>query len=331
MQIVRHEPLGICAAINPFNSPLITFAMKAAPALAMGNVMIVKASEYNPFSTLFLGELTIQAGLPPGVLNFLVGTVAAGAALSSHMKIRKISFTGSTATGRKIQIAAAQSNFKRVTLELGGKSPVIIFPDADLDKAVPMSLGYLQFNGQGCINGTRIYVHESIADAFIKSFKIKVESVGATLGSDPNDLTTTTSPVFHAAQKRSVLAHIELGKQEADLITGGNTWGDRGCYIEPTVFYKPCKGARIVNEEIFGPVVVVDTFSSEREVINSANNTEFGLGAYIFTQSIDTMLRMASALEAGTVCCNSIDSMHVSTPFNGHKCKISICYPRIIY
>jgi aldehyde dehydrogenase (NAD+) len=300
--------------------------MKAAPALAMGNVMIVKASEFNPFGTLFLGELAIKAGFPPGTLNMLVGTAAAGAALSSHMKIRKISFTGSIATGKKIQIAATQSNLKRVTLELGGKSPVIIFDDFDLNEAVTMSLGYLQFNGQGCINGTRIYVHNKIAEPFITSFKTLVEGLASTLGSDPNDLSTTTTPVFHVAQKRRVLDAIAQGKKEAELITGGGVWGDKGCYIEPTVFYKPCKDARIMKEEIFGPVVVVDTFETEEEAIQLANDTEYGLGAYVFTQKMDTMLRMASALEAGTVCCNTIDSMHVSTPFNGHKGKSSSNY-----
>jgi aldehyde dehydrogenase (NAD+) len=300
--------------------------MKAAPALAMGNVMIVKASEFNPFGTLFLGELAIKAGFPPGALNMLVGTAAAGAALSSHMKIRKISFTGSIATGKKIQIAATQSNLKRVTLELGGKSPVIIFDDFDLNEAVTMSLGYLQFNGQGCINGTRIYVHNKIAEPFIRSFKTLVEGLASTLGSDPNNLSTTTTPVFHMAQKRRVLDAIAQGKKEAELITGGGVLGDKGCYIEPTVFYKPCKDARIMKEEVFGPVVVVDTFETEEEVIQLANDTEYGLGAYVFTQKMDTMLRMASALEAGTVCCNTIDSMHVSTPFNGHKGKSSSHY-----
>jgi aldehyde dehydrogenase (NAD+) len=300
--------------------------MKAAPALAMGNVMIVKASEFNPFGTLFLGELAIKAGFSPGTLNMLVGTAAAGAALSSHMKIRKISFTGSIATGKKIQIAATQSNLKRVTLELGGKSPVIIFDDFDLNEAVTMSLGYLQFNSQGCINGTRIYVHNKIAEPFIRSFKTLVEGLASALGSDPNDLSTTTTPVFHVAQKRRVMDAIAQGKKEAELITGGGVWGDKGCYIEPTVFYKPCKDARIVKEEVFGPVVVVDTFESEEEVIQLANDTEYALGAYVFTQRMDTMLRMASALEAGTVCCNTIDSMHVSTPFNGHKGKSSSHY-----
>jgi aldehyde dehydrogenase (NAD+) len=293
--------------------------MKAAPALAMGNVMIVKASEYNPFSTLLIGELANQAGFPPGTLNVLIGTVAAGSALSSHMKIRKISFTGSIGVGKQIQIAATKSNLKRVTLELGGKSPVIVFDDADFEKAIRGSLGYLAFNGQGCINGTRLYVHEKIAESFMQALKGAVEGLAATLGADPYDNSTMSSPMFHAAQKNRVLAYIETGKKEAELVTGGKTKGDKGCYIEPTVFYKPKKGAKIMDEEIFGPVLVVDTFSTEEEVVRLANDTEYGLGAYVFTESIDRMWRMTAAIEAGTVCCNNGNSMHVSTPFNGHK------------
>jgi len=235
------------------------------------------------------------------------------------MKIRKISFTGSINVGQQIQIAATKSNLKRVTLELGGKSPVIVFDDADLEKAIRGSMGYLAFNGQGCINGTRIYVHEKIAEPFMQAMKAAVEGVAATLGADPNDPSTMSCPMFHAAQKNRVLAYIETGKKEAELITGGKTKGDKGCYIEPTVFYKPAKGAKIMNEEIFGPVVVVDTFSTEEEVIRLANDTEYGLGAYVYTENIDRMWRMAAAVEAGTVCCNSNNSMHVSTPFNGHK------------
>lgn len=319
LRIVRHEPLGVCAAINAFNSPMITFAMKAAPALAAGNVMISKASEMNPFSTLVLGELAIEAGMPPGTLNILVGAAEAGNALSSHMRIRKISFTGSVAVGKKIQIAATNSNLKRVTLELGGKSPVLVFDDADLDIAVENSSAFLSLNGQGCILGTRIYVQESISEKFLEALKGRVEGYGSTLGADPLAMTTMSSPMYHHRQKESVMKAIEQGKKEAQLITGGESWGKEGCFVKPTIFFKPVKGAEVVSKEIFGPVVVVDTFTTETEVLQKANDTEYGLGAYLFTKDLDRALRVSAALESGTVAVNTAQSFHPSLPFGGVK------------
>ncbi|MCJ1302880.1 hypothetical protein MMC08_005685 [Hypocenomyce scalaris] len=319
MRIVRHEPLGICAAINAFNSPMITFAMKAAPAVAVGNVMISKASEMNPFSTIVLGELAIKAGFPPGTLNVLVGAAEAGVALSSHMKIRKISFTGSVAVGKKIQIAATNSNLKRVTLELGGKSPVLVFPDADVDKAVENASYFLQLNGQGCILGTRIYVHESISERFIAGLKARVEDYASTLGADPMDATTMSSPMYHERQRDTVMRFIEQGKTEAELITGGETWGDQGCYIKPTLFFKPKSGAEIVTKEIFGPVAVIDTFKTEAEVVARANDTEYGLGAALYTKDLSRAMRVSAALEAGTVTVNNARSFHPAMPFGGFK------------
>ncbi len=319
LRIVRNEPLGVCAAINAFNSPMITFAMKAAPALAAGNVIISKASEMNPFSTLLLGELAMKAGFPPGTLNVLVGGVEAGAALSSHMRIRKISFTGSVAVGKQIQIAATTSNLKRVTLELGGKSPVLVFEDADIAEAVQGAASFLALNGQGCILGTRIYVQERIAADFLAALKMAVEGYASTLGADPMAPTTMSGPLYHARQRDSVLKSIEQGKKEAELITGGEAWGTEGCYVKPTIFYKPETGAQIVEKEIFGPVAVVDTFKTEAEALKKANESEYGLGAYLWTKDLDRALRLSSAIEAGTVTVNTAMSFHVTVPFGGFK------------
>ncbi|OCK75160.1 aldehyde dehydrogenase [Lepidopterella palustris CBS 459.81] len=319
MRVVNHEPLGVCASVIPFNSPIITFAMKAAPALTMGNVLITKASELNPFSTLAFGELANEAGFPPGVINILIGAAEAGAALASHMKIRKISFTGSALTGKKIQVAAAQSNLKRVTLELGGKSPVVVFDDADVDNAVANSMSFVSLNGQGCVLGTRIYVQRGIADEFVQKLKGGVEGFAQTLGADPFEPTTMSSPLFHHRQKETVMAFLEQGKKDAELITGGDSWGTKGCFVQPTIFYKPKPGADIVTKEIFGPVVVVDTFDDEEEVVQKANDTEYGLGAYVYTSNMDRAFRVSLALEAGSVSVNSAMPVHPTIPFGGWK------------
>ncbi|KAF2022758.1 aldehyde dehydrogenase [Setomelanomma holmii] len=319
LRIVRNEPLGICAAINAFNSPIITFAMKAAPALAAGNVIISKASEFNPFSSLFLAQLAVEAGIPAGVLNVIVGAGEAGAALASHMKIRKISFTGSVATGKKVQIAGTNSNLKRVTLELGGKSPVIVFPDADLANAAQSGASFLALNGQGCVLGTRIYVHEDIADAYLAQLKAMVEHHASTLGADPFDMKTMSSPLYHPQQKEVVMRFLEQGKKEAETVTGGKSWGEKGHYVEPTIFFKPTADADIVKKEIFGPVVVVDTFKTEDEVLHKANDTEYGLGAAVFTKDIDRAIRFALKLEAGSVTVNNSQPFHPTVPFGGYK------------
>jgi len=319
IRAVHNEPLGVCASIIPFNSPIITFAMKAAPALTMGNALITKASELNPFSTLAFGELANEAGFPPGTINILVGAAEAGAALASHMQIRKISFTGSAFTGRKIQVAAAQSNLKRVTLELGGKSPVLVFDDADIDNAVANSMSFVSLNGQGCVLGTRIYVQRGVADEFVQKLKGGVEYFAQSLGADPFNMTTMSSPLFHHRQKETVMAFLEKGKHEAELITGGDSWGTKGCFVQPTIFFRPKPGADIVTKEIFGPVVVVDIFDNEEEVIQKANDTEYGLGAYLYTSNLDRAWRVSLALEAGSVSVNSAQPVHPTIPFGGWK------------
>lgn len=279
MQYTLHQPWGICAGICPFNAPLITFAMKVAPALACGNTIVIKTSEQNPFSTLFMASLSTQAGIPPGVINCLTGGVEAGHALASHMRIRKISFTGSVAVGKLVQQAAAASNLKSVTLELGGKSPVVVFPDADIDAAVCGITSFLALNGQGCALGTRVYVHRAIEDEVVAKVREVVNAHGKTLGGDPLVSGTRSSPLYNHRQRGTVLRYIKNGKEEATLLTGGSVVRDKGCYIEPTIFVNPRSNARILKEEIFGPVLTIVTFETEDEVLNMANDSEFGLAA----------------------------------------------------
>jgi len=292
--------------------------MKIAPALAAGNVVIVKASDTNPFSTLFVVSLAVKAGIPPGVINCITGGVEAGAALAGHMKIRKISFTGSIATARHVQIAAAKSNLKSVTLELGGKSPIIVFPDADLDAAAQAASGFLTLNGQGCMLSTRLYVHESIRDLLVPKILAVVERYRVNLGSDPLHQATWSSPLFHGRQKETVLSYIESGKSEATLLTGGEGFRDQGCYVQPTVFIDPKPDARILKEEIFGPVLVIDTFKTDDEVLEKANDSEYGLGGFIWTRDIGRALRFSRALECGTVGING-PHWNPRTPFSGWK------------
>ncbi|SMR44262.1 unnamed protein product [Zymoseptoria tritici ST99CH_3D1] len=300
-----HQPFGICAAVLPFNGPLVCFAMKAAPALAAGNALIVKASELNPFSTMLAISLSVEAGIPPGTINGLIGDGEAGNALASHMKIRKISFTGSLPTARLIQTAAAQSNLKSVTLELGGKSPIIVFPDADLDRAAEGCCQFLMLNGQGCMLGTRVYLHKTISDQVISRIQATVQMYEANLQSDPFRDDTWSSPLFNARQRETVLRYIEHGKSEATLLPGGGEVIDgSGCYIRPAIFTNPSSAASILKSEIFGPVVVISTFEEEDVVIKAANDSELGLGAFVWTRDIGRALRVSSQIEAGCVGVN---------------------------
>ncbi|KAI8949683.1 aldehyde dehydrogenase domain-containing protein [Xylaria longipes] len=319
LEYVIRQPFGVVAGITPFNEPLLTFAMKVAPAIAAGNAIVLKASEQNPLSTLFLASLTKEAGFPDGLINVLTGGADVGSALASHMKIRMISFTGSIQVGKLVQQAAARSNLKKVTLELGGKSPVIVFQDADLEKASKMSAAFLALNGQGCLLGTRMYVHEDVAQEMITRMKGIAEYMGTTLGSDPLDPSTMTSPLFNHRQKDVVLKYIEEGKKEATLLTGGSAVGEKGCYIQPTIFVNPSKSAKVLHEEIFGPVLTIVTFKDEQEVLDMANDTEYGLAAYVHTKDLGRALRFTKSLEAGMIAVNSSMAYDRARPFGGWK------------
>ncbi|KAH7564383.1 hypothetical protein BM1_01430 [Bipolaris maydis] len=289
-----------------------------APALAAGNVLISKTSETNPFGCLRLAELAVQAGIPPGVANCINGDVEAGSALASHMKIRKISFTGSVAVGKQIQIAAAKSNLKRVTLELGGKSPIIVFPDADMDKAVQMCTLFLTLNGQGCILPTRAYVHESVFDEILSRVKTVVQSYRENMRSDPLLDETWSMPLFHERQRDSVRSFIERAKQEATLVVDGYPEDPKDPYIGPTIFTNPLPTAQVLREEAFGPVLVICAFNDTDKVIELANDTEYGLGAYVCTKDIGTALRLSNKLEAGSIGINR-SAYAIETPFGGWK------------
>lgn len=277
-KIVRHEPLGVCAGITPWNGPLMVLALKAAPALATGNTFILKPPEKSPLSSLYAGSLFAEAGLPDGVFNIITGDGTAGAMLSNHMKIDKVSFTGSIPTGRKIAAAANASNMKRVTLELGGKSPAVVFDDANLENAIKwLSMGITMNAGQVCIASSRVYVQDGIADKLIAGLKKRFEEIASTIGGDPQNATTSFGPVVDRHQQDQVHKFIEEGKKQATLVCGGYKHSGKGSYIPPTLFKVTGGNASVYREEIFGPVLCVRTFKTEEEAIDMANDTQFGL------------------------------------------------------
>jgi aldehyde dehydrogenase (NAD+) len=268
-----------------------------------------------------LATLIDKAGFPPGVLNVLSGHgPVSGAVLSSHMDVRAISFTGSVRTGRQIQIAAAKSNLKNVILELGGKSPAVIFEDADLDQATEDTRRSVQYNsGQVCMANSRIYVQESIADRFIELFKEKFAVISA---GNPIQKDVDHGPQADEIQYNNVRNYIEEGKKTGSLLLGGNGELQHlgGYFVEPTIFTNTPEDAKIMKEEIFGPVVVINRFKSEEEVIQKANDTEYGLYATVYTKNLDRAMRMAKAFEAGTVSINCASPTNaMDMPFGGYK------------
>lgn len=314
-----HQPFGITAAVIPFNAPLTILGMKIGPGLAAGNAIIVKASERNPFSTLAVAELAIQAGVPPGVLNFIVGGPASGDRLARHESIRMISFTGSPAVGKLVAAAAASTNLKRVTLELGGKNPVLVFADADIPTAMRNCMAFTAMNGQACAVASRIYVQEDIAENFVAGLSQMAQGMTKMLGGDPLDERTITSPLYNHSQKERVLGFLESGRSDAETLAGGEPWGEKGCFIKPTIFYKPAANARVLKEEIFGPVAIIDTFKTEEEALSKANDTIYGLSAYAWTNSIDRALRLCKAMDAGSIAINTPMPTHPTIPFGGWK------------
>eukprot|EP01117_Protostelium_nocturnum_P012369 TRINITY_DN455_c0_g1_i1.p1 TRINITY_DN455_c0_g1~~TRINITY_DN455_c0_g1_i1.p1 ORF type:complete len:544 (-),score=180.15 TRINITY_DN455_c0_g1_i1:156-1697(-) len=314
----RHEPVGVCGQIIPWNFPLMMFAWKIAPALATGNVIVLKTAEQTPLSALKVCEYIKEAGFPAGVVNVVVGYgPTTGNAIASHPRIDKVAFTGSTQVGRMVMKAAADSNLKKVTLELGGKSPNIVFEDADIEQAIRWSVFGIFFNhGQCCCAGSRVFVHESIYDKFVEAFqKISAQTkVG-----DPFDPNTFQGPQISQLQYDRIMNHIESGKKEAKLVYGGNRVGTEGYFIEQTMFTNVPEDAKINQEEIFGPVVIVNTFKTEEEVIEKANNTMYGLASAVFTKDLSRAHRVASKIEAGTVWVNHYNIIKANVPFGGFK------------
>ncbi|OSS45343.1 hypothetical protein B5807_10392 [Epicoccum nigrum] len=318
-KIIQYDPVGVCAGIGAWNGSGIFFAFKVAAALATGCTFIYKGSEKSPIGMLQLGQFIKEAGFPPGVVNIVTGDGKVGAALASHMEINKISFTGSAFAGKKVQELAAKSNLKRVTLELGGKSPSLIFPDANFENAlVHHSQNFLFNSGQACIAASRTFVHEDIAEKFIQELKTRFEQLAHAMG-QPSDPNTFLGPLADGKQFERVMSFLDIGKEEAELLTGGARHGDDGWYIQPTIFLNPKDDAKIYREEIFGPVLTIRTFKTEEEAIKLANDTSFGLSSCIFTASIPRALRLAKHLNAGNVNINTSQVFSPNVPFGGAK------------
>ncbi|THH17943.1 hypothetical protein EW146_g2947 [Bondarzewia mesenterica] len=313
------DPIGVCGQIIPWNYPIQMWAWKVAPALAVGCTVVMKPSEITPLTALKLSELVVEAGFPPGVINTIpsVGSVG-GAAMAAHMDIDKVAFTGSTITGRKIMEAAAKSNLKKVSLELGGKSPQLIFESADLDQAANWAaLGILFNTGQDCTAGSRVYVQDTIYEKFLSLLASKAKAL--VIG-DGFDEATGGGPVVSKAQYDRVWGYIEAGKSEgARVVVGGEKRKTTGYWVDPTIFADVRPEMKIVREEIFGPVLAVGKFTTEEEAITLANNTTYGLGAGLHSNDAAQCMRVSSALEAGTVWVNQYNLLYNNVPFGGKK------------
>jgi len=312
------EPVGVCGQIVPWNGPITSAAWKVAPALATGNTVILKPAEQTPLSSVRFAELLLEAGLPEGVFNLVTGFgETAGAAIAAHPGVDKVGFTGSTEVGKKI-LAASTGNLKRVTLELGGKSPNIIFKDADLDAAVAGSaMGFCFMTGQICVAASRILVHESVHDAFAEKL---AAAVRAQVIGDPFDASTTLGPVVSKDQLDRVTGYFDIGRREgARVMTGGSAIARAGYFVEPTVFAGVRNEMRVAQEEIFGPVTTLIPFRDEDEAIRIANDTPFGLAAAVWTRDLATAHRAARALRAGTVWINTYLHIDLISPFGGCK------------
>lgn len=314
----RHEPVGVVGQIIPWNFPLLMQSWKWAPALAAGCTLILKPAEQTPLTALRVGELALEAGFPEGVINIVPGQGQTGALIAEHMDIDKVAFTGSTEVGKLILQAAGRSNLKRVTLELGGKSPNIVFADSDMDAAIEGSFFGLFFNqGQCCCAGSRLFVEAKIYDEFVNRVVARTnkQKVG-----DPFDAATTQGPQVSQEQFDRVMKYIEAGKKEgAKMLSGGNRVGKEGYYIEPTVFCDVKDDMKIAREEIFGPVMSIIKFKDVDEVIERGNRTAYGLAAAVWTRDIGKAHRLANELKAGTVWINCYDVFDPAAPFGGFK------------
>lgn len=313
----RREPLGVCVGIGAWNYPTQIACWKGAPALACGNASIFKPSETTPLCALKVAEILHEAGLPAGLYNVVQGLGDVGASLVSHPQVDKVSLTGSVPTGRKVYAAAADG-MKHVTMELGGKSPLLIFDDADVEDAVSGAiLGNFYSSGQVCSNGTRVFVQSGIKDRFLARLSERLK--GAVIG-DPQDPATSFGPMVSAGQLEIVQRYIAKGIEEgARIVTGGKRLERDGFYLEPTVFAEVTDDMTIAREEIFGPVMAVLDFDTEEEAMSRANATEFGLAAGVFTRDLARAHRVVAGFEAGTCYINSYNDAPVEMPFGGVK------------
>ena len=317
----RREPLGVCAGIGAWNYPIQIACWKSGPALACGNSMIFKPAELTPLTALRLAEIYTESGVPDGVFNVVQGDGSTGALLTAHPGIAKVSLTGEVTTGRKVMASAAET-LKHVTLELGGKSPLIVFADADLDNAVSAALlANFYTQGEICSNGTRVFVDEAVHDEFVERLRIRTAKMRI---GDPMNLETHVGALISAEHRDKVLGYIQAGIDAgARLVTGGGVPDGPECadgyFVEPTVFDGCTDDMTIVREEIFGPVMAVLTFNGEDEVVARANGTPYGLAAGIFTKDVQRAHRVAANLEAGTIWINTYNVTPIEMPFGGYK------------
>jgi betaine-aldehyde dehydrogenase len=318
LDITLHEPLGVVGLIVPWNFPMVIATWKLAPALACGNTVVLKPASLTPLTALRLGEIALEAGLPPGVLNVVPGPGASiGAALAAHPDVAKIGFTGETATGREIMRAAA-ATIKRIGLELGGKSPNIVFADVDIESVAGEAVGSVFANaGQDCCARSRVLVERVIYDRFVEAM---VRAAEALVVGDPLTESTQMGPLISAHQRERVEQYLVLGRAEgANLLCGGQRLDGSGYFLRPAVFAQARPRMRIVDEEIFGPVAVVLPFDSEAEAVALANDTIYGLSGSLWTNDFKRGLRVAQAVRTGVLSVNSSSSVHLQAPFGGHK------------
>lgn len=321
LALVRREPLGVVGAVVPWNFPLDMATWKCAPALAMGNSVVLKPAEQSPLSALRLAELAIEAGLPEGVLNVVPGLgEITGRALGLHPDVDCITFTGSTQVGKYFLGYSAQSNMKQVWLECGGKSPNLIFADCeDLDAAADMAAFGIFFNqGEICSANSRLLVERSIAETFLEKM---AERAARYVPGNPLDPASSMGAIVDEAQTRRILSFIDHGKATSRLVTGGErvSIDGKGCFVQPTIFADVAADDRLSREEIFGPVLAVSTFDTEAEAISRANDTIYGLAASVWTSNLSRAHRVTDKLKAGTVSVNTVDALSPMTPFGGFK------------